>query len=224
MPSGLRRRKDDERKARSRKTLMDAARRTFARRGYHQTLISDIVSEARMGQGTFYRHFESKRQVFEAIVDQFIADLLAPFAEMSEHLPTGVDEYRAASLRAVGRVAEFLERNREIAGLFLREAVGIDRGFEEKIAGFYDRLAALARFYLDHAIARGFARPCHSGVVSQSLMGVALRLIDSFWRGSFPDLTAQDLIREVVDFAFFGFGPRAAGPLSIPEPKAPSGE
>ena len=177
-----------------------------------------------MGQGTFYRYFESKRDVFEAIVDQFLADLLSPFNEMSEQLPTTVEEYRAASLHAVGQVADILDRNREITRMFLREATAIDRDFEEKIAGFYDRFAALARFYLDHAIARGFARPCHSGVVSQSLMGIALRLIDSFWRGAFPELVVQDVIREVVDFAFFGFDPRAADPSRISEPSAPSGE
>jgi AcrR family transcriptional regulator len=210
MPSPLRKQRDDERKTRMREALLDAAGRVFVNRGYHYTLISDIASEAGVGQGTFYRHFKSKREVFEAIVDRFIGTLLRPFEAMSVQIPTDVTEYRDASLRAVNQVADVLDANRDIARMFLREATAIDHAFEEKISGFYDRFAALARFYLDHAIAHGFARPCHSGVVSQALVGTGLRLIDSWWRGAFPDLSVTDVIREIVDLAFFGFGPVGA--------------
>ena len=211
MPSTLRKKKDQERKTRSREALIDAAARVFCRHGYHNTLIADIVKEAGFGQGTFYRYFAGKREIFEVIFDRFASELLGQFNEMSEHLPTNLAQYRESSLRAVRRVVSLLERNRQVVLLFLREATAVDREFEEKLAGLYERLAGLAGFYLDHAISKGFARPCRSEVVAQSLVGVALRLADLWWRGAFPELSREQIIEEIVDFAFLGFGAPTGG-------------
>jgi len=46
MPSTLRKKRDVERKERTREVLLDAATRVFSSAGYHTTLISDIVAEA----------------------------------------------------------------------------------------------------------------------------------------------------------------------------------
>jgi len=206
MPSALRRQKDEERKHRSRELLLSAATAVFSQNGYHHTLISDIVSRAGVGQGTFYRHFESKYEIFDTLLDRFIESLFENFYEMSTHLPTTTDEYRQASMGAIMRLAQVIEQNRELTLLFLTEAQTIDAGIEEKVHGIYDRFAQLAKFYLDHAIEHGFARPCNSAVVSQSLVGIALRLINKWWKGGIAGASLPDVIREVVDFAFKGFG------------------
>jgi len=54
---------DQARKDRTRAQLLEAAEQIFVRQGYHSTLVSDIVQQAGVGQGTFYRHFKSKRAV-----------------------------------------------------------------------------------------------------------------------------------------------------------------
>ena len=50
----------DRRKARTRRALVDAARRIVADRGTTQVSIQDITDEADVGFGSFYNHFESK--------------------------------------------------------------------------------------------------------------------------------------------------------------------
>jgi AcrR family transcriptional regulator len=206
MTSPLRKQKDDERKSQTRESLLKAAGHVFAERGYHNTLISDIVAEAGVGQGTFYRFFTSKREIFEALFDRLVTELLGKFSDMSANPPSSLEEYRAASLNAVGRLAEAIDRNREISMLFLRDAPAVDRDFERKLAEVRERFADLAKHYLDHAVSEGFARPCNTEVVAQSLVGIGLHLIEAWFRGRFPGRTREELIEEVVDFAFLGFG------------------
>jgi hypothetical protein len=103
------------------------------------------------------------------------------------------------------------EGNRDLLMLFVREGPTVGEAFERKLRGFYDGLAALARGYLEHAIAGGFARPCRADAVSQALVGMAFWMAQQWWHGRLPDLTIERLIEEMVDFAFFGFGRPATG-------------
>ncbi|MBW0091384.1 TetR/AcrR family transcriptional regulator [Pseudonocardia sp. KRD-184] len=49
---------------RTRQELLDAALSCFSEYGYARTRISDIVFRAGVSQGNFYRHFESKNEIF----------------------------------------------------------------------------------------------------------------------------------------------------------------
>ena len=46
-----------------REQISSVARDVFARRGYHQTTIEDIVLQAGIARGTFYLYFEDKRDI-----------------------------------------------------------------------------------------------------------------------------------------------------------------
>lgn len=211
MPTEFRKQADARRKERRREVLLDAAAAVFVRQGYHRALVSEIVTQAGAGQGTFYRYFRDKRAVFEALFDRFVESVLGQFSEMSVHLPQSAVEYRAASVAAIGRVAALAEREGALVSLIVREGPGIDAAFEEQLAGFYDRLAQLARFYLEHAVRSGFARTCDAAVVSQAVVGMAFWMAQQRWRGRLPAPELPRLIEELVDFAFAGFGAPARG-------------
>jgi AcrR family transcriptional regulator len=202
--TAYRRRVDEERKTRTRARLVDAARRVFVERGYHGPKISDIVAEAGTGQGTFYRHFEDKRELFDALVDEVLVDLAAGFDAAFATLPENVEEYRDASLRSVRAAAEVLMEHRAEALLFLKTGPTIDEDFGARVAEVMDGFASLAQGFLDHAIRAGFARPCDSAVISQCLVGMALRHLE---RGLPEGDDLNHTVREIVDFAFLGFGP-----------------
>ncbi len=199
--------KQEERKRATRRKLLEAASRVFVERGYHAPLIADMVAEAGVGQGTFYRYFDSKRQVIEILLDEIAGGLLSQFVEMSESLPDSAEAYRRASEQAILRVAEVMDTQQELCSMFLREGPSVDFAFAEKLDGILARFAELARFFLDHAITNGFARPCRSDVVSQALVGMALGLFESRRRGLFSDLDASALVAEGVALIFQGIGP-----------------
>lgn len=204
----MRSNRNEERKKRTRHRLLSAAARVFIRNGYHKPNTSDIVAEAGVGQGTFYRHFRDKRDAFETLLEGFIAGLLDEFSEMSARPPTNAEEYREASIIALRRMVRVVQRNRKLALLFIREAPAVDDHIAQVMAGMYDRFADLAKSYLDHAIRSGFARPCRSEVIAQSIVGMGLRMAELWLDGRYSEMPADDLITVLVDFAFNGLSPQ----------------
>ena len=71
----------------SRQRLIDAAIDLFLNVGYQAVRISDITDYARLGKGTFYLHFNDKRDL-----------LLACFRSVIETVEAGTAEYEAAHL------------------------------------------------------------------------------------------------------------------------------
>ncbi len=206
----LRKQKDRERKEKTRQALLRAAQKVFARKGYHKTLVSDIVAAAGVGQGTFYRSFRDKRHILQTLVEEFLSELLAEFSEMEKHLPADAAEYRKASIDAFVRAAQIVGRNRRLCLFLLREAATVDDRMAELVGQMYDRFARRAQFYLDHAIARGFARPCRTDLVAQAIVGMALRTAELWLKGRCENVSIDEIVVELVDFAFQGFG--AGGP------------
>jgi AcrR family transcriptional regulator len=59
-----------KKRAKTRADLLAAARKVFARRGYHEASILDITAEADVGVGTFYLHFKDKDEAFNTLIDE----------------------------------------------------------------------------------------------------------------------------------------------------------
>lgn len=205
MPSALRKQKDRERKEKTRQALLQAARRVFVRKGYHKTLVSDIVAAAGVGQGTFYRSFRDKRHILQTLLEEFLSELLAEFAEMEKHLPTDAAEYRAASIEAFLRAARIVSKNRRLCLFLLREATTVDDRMAALVGQMYDRFASRAQSYLDHAVAHGFARSCRTDIVSQAIVGITLRTAELWLKWRYGNVPIEEIVVELVEFAFRGF-------------------
>ncbi len=63
--------------------ILKAALTSFARKGYHQTTMDDIVQEAGLSKGGVYLHFGSKKELFISLF---------------EPMMVGMEEYMTASL------------------------------------------------------------------------------------------------------------------------------
>ena len=67
----------DRRREKTRVDLLAAAERVIAAKGYHQTRIADIATEADVGLGTFYLHFKTKNEIFIELIETGAAELRA---------------------------------------------------------------------------------------------------------------------------------------------------
>lgn len=65
----------DRRRAANRAAIVDAARRCFARDGFHQTSMPDLVAEAGISAGAFYRYFTGKDQLIREISRESFAGI-----------------------------------------------------------------------------------------------------------------------------------------------------
>ena len=70
MTSSTRRRRavSDEEKLQRRDEIMAAAKTVFARKGFHATTISDIAKQAGLAYGLIYWYFDSKDELFHALM------------------------------------------------------------------------------------------------------------------------------------------------------------
>ena len=63
-------RTQEERRAATRRALLGAARELFAEGGYHSTAAGEVVGLAGLTRGAMYHHFEDKRDLFRAVVEE----------------------------------------------------------------------------------------------------------------------------------------------------------
>lgn len=66
----------------TRQILLEAAARTFARRGYSEATIDDVATEAGASKGAVYHHFASKHELFEALLEHRITGF-GPLQELA---------------------------------------------------------------------------------------------------------------------------------------------
>src|SRR6266508_6564134 len=80
------------RRAERREQLLAAATRAFARSGFAATSLDDIAEQAGISRVLLYRHFDSKTDLYRAVLDRAIAQLTAA---------VGTRDYTYASIDAL---------------------------------------------------------------------------------------------------------------------------
>jgi AcrR family transcriptional regulator len=63
----------EEQRAQTKARLIASARIVFARRGFHQALLEEIAEEAGYSTGAIYANFDSKEDLFLAVLDDHVA-------------------------------------------------------------------------------------------------------------------------------------------------------
>ncbi len=196
---------DNARKEQTRMRLLKAGAEVFIQQGFHGPRISDIVNRAEVGQGTFYRHFSSKRELFETLFDGLLEQLMLQFQPMTENPPSSLDQYRQASIQALRRLSSIMIQEKDLMLLFLRHGPSVDAEFSSKMQKTLNSFVQLAKFYLDHAMELGFVKKSDSEVVSQALVGIGLRFVENWLDGTLNQGQLDSLVEKIVDFAFYGF-------------------
>jgi AcrR family transcriptional regulator len=102
----------------TRRALLAAARRSFAKSGYAATSLDDIVGRARLTKGALYHHFESKAAIFEAVYVEMSGEL----AEVVTRAVIGAGD--DAWVRTVAALEAFFEAScePEYVRIVLRDA------------------------------------------------------------------------------------------------------
>ena len=83
-----------EHKRDTREKILESARRLFNRKGYSGVSIEEIMSDAGLTHGGFYRHFNGKDELYAAAVRQFLCKK-TPAAWQKPREPSAVTKPRA---------------------------------------------------------------------------------------------------------------------------------
>jgi AcrR family transcriptional regulator len=127
----------DEAKERRREVILSAAKRVFARKGYHATTIADVAKAARISYGSVYWYFDSKDALFHALMDSEEVALRRHIDAALEGLDreAGGDEAFRVSVRAT---FEFFEDDRDVVKLLFRDSLVLGEPFDRHLAGIYE--------------------------------------------------------------------------------------
>jgi AcrR family transcriptional regulator len=98
-----------ERSAQTRGELMASARQLFLRRGFHAASLEQVAEEAGFTIGAVYSRFGSKADLFLAILDERIDQIVREVA----HVATLDQPLPAHAEQLAGRRLQFLDRERE---------------------------------------------------------------------------------------------------------------
>lgn len=79
----------------TRKKLLAAAEKTFARDGFEAVRLEDIASMAGYTRGAFYANFKSKEDIFFALLEQWVARRIAEITELLAREDTPAKRLRA---------------------------------------------------------------------------------------------------------------------------------
>lgn len=146
--------------------LLEAARTVFGRKGYHQSGVTDIVQEAGVARGTFYNHFESKRDAFAAVVDRAmndVVDVVVPI-DVSAPIPAQVTANLARLIRAIA--------DAQVVRLLFREAHGIDSEGDDALKTFYGSALDRIETALRTGQALGVVEPGDVKILARCLLGL----------------------------------------------------
>jgi AcrR family transcriptional regulator len=139
--------------------ILEAALELFAERGYHATGVADIASRLRMSHGTFYRYFDSKRDILDHVVDGLVVRIAeAVAATDGPGTADTLEIYREQVRRIAEALVAVVFEDPRIPQVLLFEATGVDDELTSRVLRELDTLRALTAAYLQHGVDAGFLR------------------------------------------------------------------
>jgi AcrR family transcriptional regulator len=89
----------EKEKLRRRKQILSAARRVFAKRGFHESTLAEIAKEAHLGKATLYWYFADKAKLLRALFEDVINEQLRAVEQIIHDVPDCRSRLEAIALR-----------------------------------------------------------------------------------------------------------------------------
>ncbi len=167
--------------------IVAAALAVFAERGFAAARLDEIAARAGVSKGALYLYFETKEEIFRAVVDHAIA----PNMQMIRAMVAAHPGPFPALLRAVGERIGALIETVPIGGV-VKMVIGEARNFPEIARVWHDELAAQALGALTDAVraaqVRGEVRVGDPRMFALEL--IAPMIMGVIWRETFVPVGA----------------------------------
>ncbi|MFH8366442.1 TetR/AcrR family transcriptional regulator [Streptomyces sp. NPDC018031] len=165
----------DRRRARTRGALIAAARSILSDQGPADVSIQQITNRADVGFGSFYNHFGSKAELFEAAVADAMEEYGALLDERTAHLGDPAEVF-AVGVRLTGRLAD---THPQVARILLRTGpVSMRVG---------DAMPPRALCVIERGVAAGRFRVADPQVALAGVAGCLLGLLELRMSGAGAD-------------------------------------
>jgi AcrR family transcriptional regulator len=207
--TGTRRRRavSNEDKSRRRVEIMVAAKKVFAGRGFHTTTVAHIAKEAGLAYGSVYWYFDSKDELFHALMSAEGDALRTHIAEALAASGQRPDKSWEPLRVTVQAILEFFEADKAVTKLLLRDASALGDQFEKHLGSIYERFIDDIEKHMIAAQARGTVISAPPRMLAFSLAALIGQLAHR--RLTTDDgVTAGEVADMVVSFSLNGLRPR----------------
>jgi AcrR family transcriptional regulator len=190
----------EEKKARTRAQLIDAAAAVFARRGLVAASLDEVAEEAGLTKGAVYSNFDSKEDLFQAVIDERLNEPMRHGAEVIDSSVGTTEEHAMAGARVF---VDVVQQEREVFLLSLEFNIHVARHPElapAYVARSREQLAQVVELIHERSTAFGSSLPLPADQMAIAVealsKGIALqKLVD-------PDSVPDDLLGRVYALLF----------------------
>ena len=132
----------------TREKILESAGRLFNRKGYFGTSIEEIMNDAGLTHGGFYRHFTGKDELYAAAVRQFLCKK-TPAAWQNRRQPSAVPKHHAQRI-----VDAYFSRahfdDHDGCCPLLGTAADVERGGDAVKAAYQEVVEQMVKVFEDH--------------------------------------------------------------------------
>lgn len=188
-----------------RRLIIQAATEVFAKHGYYNSRVSDIVKTVDAAQGVFYYYFRSKEEILVTI-----------FRDAWNNLLTRIDRINAeqdGTLTKLRGIAEYIFRsfrhNPALMKVLIMDLPRLDRFYDDENQALYNRLfqevAALVREGQDKGLINKEISPMIAAYIFHGAIDALIR--HYLYNPSFDEaqVSIDEAVNQVVQVLFNGF-------------------
>ena len=169
----------------TREQILDSSLRLFSEKGFARTSVRDIAQAAGITDAAIYYHFASKRDLFEALIEE--RGFTTALDEL-EHIEITLGPVEAIHAHGVNALA-FIYRNRDLLKVLMIEAMADDPVATEEYQILVQRWKKAEARILRHYADRGLLSTEDVDVLASQLVITVIGVLADFMMssGSMPE-------------------------------------
>lgn len=193
------------------KSILRAATKVFARKGFFSARISDIAKEAKVADGTIYLYFNNKHDILISVFDEQIHLLQQ---ETSERIKQETDPAEMLSI-FISNYLQTMKKSKYLAVVIQRELRQADKKIREyrdsKFAAYLNILVEIVELGQKNGIFRADVNP----FITRQLIFGALNEISCSWNTSYEShYSLEQVSSEFIQDFSTGFSTIQNKPIS----------
>src|SRR5438094_2109474 len=138
--------------------ILEAARKVFADRGFHEATVDDIAEAAGVAKGTVYLYYESKRDVYFAALKFGISQMYSSLLQEIKKASTPEDKLKAL----IAAKLTYFDENRDFFKIYYSELGNIPSthpgGIDDEFKTLYVEQAGLVEAILREGVRKKVIR------------------------------------------------------------------
>ena len=171
-----------------RKQIIDALRKLIIEYGSENVTVRRIAKEIGVSQGAIYRHFKSKRQILDFLVDYIEENLIGDVEKSDSHTRTLeiLENILKSHISAI-------EQRKGVSFLIVAEIVSLgDKWLNSRVFGVLTRYIAHIKEVLLRGIKAGELRPEVSAEIAATMFFSAIQGFVTLWALSNYDFSLEE--------------------------------